>query len=308
LLKGLAIIAGLFAFGDGCQARVLEVGEGRAFGGVAAAAAALRDGDTMRIFPGRYDGCAVLRADGLTVEGAGDAASVVLAGGICQGKAILVAAGRGLTLRRLTLAEARVPAGNGAGLRAEGGGTVSVDEVRFIDDQNGILTAAVPDMVLIVRDSVFEHDGACVQACAHGIYAGHIARLSVSGSVFRDTQDGHAIKSRAARTEIAGCDIADGPEGTGSYLVEAPNGGIVQIQGNRLEKGARAGNRAAIAIGTEGAVQPGPAPRIEGNVFRNTSTRQMVFVRNDGAQPVAMRANTLTGGPIIPLTGTGTIQ
>ena len=286
---------------------MLEVGDGRAFGGVAAAAAALRDGDTMRIFPGHYGGCAVLRANALTVEGTADPAAVVLGGGICQGKAILVAVGRGLTLRRLTLAGAQVPEGNGAGLRAEGGGTVSVDQVRFIGDQDGILTAAVPDMVLIVGRSVFEHDGACVQACAHGIYAGHIARLRVSASMFRDTQDGHAIKSRAARTEVTGCDIADGPEGTGSYLIEAPNGGAVRIQGNALEKGAHAGNRAAIAIGTEGVAQPGPV-QIDANHFRNESTRTMVFVRNDSAQPVAMAANVLAGGPIVPLTGPGTIQ
>ncbi len=271
------------------------------------AAASLRDGDVLRIFPGHYESCAVLRADGLTVEGIGEAGAIILASAICQGKAILVSAGRGLILRNLTLAEAKVPEGNGAGLRAEGG-SLLVDGVRFVDDQDGILTAAAaPDMVLTVRHSVFEHNGACVQACAHGIYAGHIAQLSVSGTVFRDMQEGHAIKSRAARTEVTGCDIADGPVGTGSYLIEAPNGGALEVRGNTLEKGAHAENRAAIAIGTEGVDQPGASPVITGNSFRNDSTRRMVFVRNDGSLPAALTQNALTG-LITPLTGPGTIQ
>jgi len=301
------MFASLFLFAGGCQARVLEVGQGHAYADPAAAAAALRDGDVLRIFPGRYDSCAVLRADGLTVEGVGNPEAVVLTTAICQGKAILVAAGHGLVLRNLTLAEARVPEGNGAGLRAESG-PITVDSVRFIDDQDGILTAATPGMVLTVRRSVFEHDGACVQACAHAIYAGHIARLSVSASVFRDTQAGHAIKSRAARTEVFGCDIADGPQGTGSYLIEAPNGGAVVIRGNTLEKGVHAGNRAAIAIGLEGVDQPTPVPLIDANSFRNDSARPMVFVRNSGKAPSALTGNVLTGGQITPLTGPGTVR
>ncbi len=286
---------------------MLEVGPGHAYAEPAAAAAALSDGDVLRIFPGRYDSCAVLRADGLTVEGVGDPEAVVLTTAICQGKAILVAAGHGLVLRNLTLAEAKVPAGNGAGLRAESG-PITVDGVRFIDDQDGILTASAPGMVLTVRGSLFAHDGACVQACAHAIYAGHIAQLSVSASVFRDTQAGHAIKSRAARTEVAGCDIADGPRGTGSYLIEAPNGGAVVIRGNTLEKGAHAGNKAAIAIGMEGIDQRTPAPLIDANSFRNESARLMVFVRNGSSAPAALHGNVLTGGPITPLTGPGTVQ
>jgi hypothetical protein len=307
VLKGLAVFASLFAFGGICQARVLEVGAGRAYADVSMAATLLQNGDVLRIFPGHYESCAVLRADGLTVEGVGDAASVVLESAICQGKAILVSAGRGLALRNLTLAQAKVADGNGAGLRAEGG-SVTVDGVRFVDDQDGILTAAAAaDMVLTVRHSMFEHDGACVRACAHGIYAGHIAKLVVSGSVFRNTQAGHAIKSRAARTEVIGCDIADGPDGTGSYLIEAPNGGALVVRGNRLAKGPRAGNRAAIAIGTEGVDQPSAAPLIEDNTFHNEGMRWMVFVRNDGSLPATLLGNALTGA-VTPLAGPGTTE
>ncbi len=249
----------------------------------------------------------MLQADRLTVEGVGDAASVVLAGSLCAGKAILVADGRGITIRSLTLAEARSPDGNGAGIRAEGG-DLTVDGVRFIHDQDGILTSdTVHDMVLLVRNSVFARDGACVRACAHAIYAGHIAQLRVSGSVFLGTLEGHAIKSRAARTAVTGCDIADGPDGTGSYLIEAPDGGAVLIRGNRLEKGPLSGNRSAIAIGTEGAVQPTPYVTIEENRFTNDSVRPMVFVLNRSTAAATLTDNTLRGF-VTPLNGSGTVH
>ncbi len=249
----------------------------------------------------------MLRANGLTVEGVGDAASVVLAGRLCQGKAILVADGRRLTIRNLTLAAARAPEGNGAGIRAEGG-DLTVEAVRFLDDQDGILTSdTAHDMVLRVRHSVFERDGACTRACAHGIYAGHIAQLSVSDSVFHGTREGHAIKSRAARTEVTGCDIADGPEGTGSYLIEAPGGGALSIRGNQLEKGPFSGNRSAIAIGTEGVDQPTQPIEIAGNRFTNDSARRAVFVSNRSGVAAELHDNILTG-PITALTGRGFVH
>jgi len=261
----------------------------------------------MRIFPGHYGSCAVLHADDVTVEGAGEAGAVGLEGGICQGKAILVAAGRRLPIRNLTLAEARVPEGNGAGIRAEGG-ALTVDGVRFVHDQNGILASdTAHDMVLRVEHSLFVQTGACVAACAHGIYAGHIARLTVSDSVFKETREGHAIKSRAARTDVTGCDIADGPNGTGSYLIEAPDGGTVLIRGNRLEKGPHSGNRAAIAIGTERLDQPTPSIVIEANHFENDSTRRAVFVRNDTASSAELTRNVLVGD-VRALTGPGKVQ
>ena len=301
------LCAGPFAFCAIAQARIFEVGPGHAFAALSALSGRLHDGDTVRIFPGRYASCAVLQADRLTVEGVGDAASVVLAGSLCAGKAILVADGRGITIRSLTLAEAWSPDGNGAGIRAEGG-DLTVESVRFIHDQDGILTSdTAHDLVLRVRNSVFERDGACVGACAHAIYAGHIAQLRVEGSAFLGTREGHAIKSRAARTEVTGCDITDGPDGTGSYLIEAPDGGAVLIQGNRLEKGRFSGNGSAIAIGTEAVDQPTPYVAIMDNRFTNDSARRMIFVLNRSVVAAALTDNTLKG-LITPLDGRGAVH
>ena len=60
--------------------------------------------------------------------------------------------------------------GNAAGIRGEGQNLV-VDGVQFIDNQNGILSGTVGG-AMHIRNSIFVGNGACIQACAHGVYVG----------------------------------------------------------------------------------------------------------------------------------------
>ncbi len=307
ILKFLALAAAALAYSGAASARDLTVGAGQAYPTPSAAASAARAGDRILISPGQYFDCAVLTADHLTVEGVGDAASVVITDKTCQGKALLVVDGQDVTVANLTLTRARVPDGNGAGIRAEGG-NLTVRGVRFINDQDGILTNPNPAMTLTVRDSLFDHDGVCGAACAHAIYAGHIALLTVDHSVFRDTRDGHDIKSRALRTVVTGCDIADGPDGTASYLVELPNGGALVMRGNTLEKGPHSGNHtSAVSIGMEGVDQPTDEITVEGNRFTNDGDYHTAFVNNVTATEALLRHNVLRGA-VDPLHGDGTSQ
>ena len=151
-------------------ARTLEVGPGKAYAKPSAAVAAASDGDRILILPGQYFDCAVVSASHLSIEGVGDAAGVVLTDKTCQGKALLVIEGNDDTIRNLTVTRARVADGNGAGIRAEGG-NLTIEGVRFVNNQDGILTAGKPDMVLTVRHSFFEKNGVCGDYCAHAIYA-----------------------------------------------------------------------------------------------------------------------------------------
>ena len=286
------------------QARTLEVGAGHSFATPSAAAASARAGDTILVYPGQYFDCAVLSADKLTIEGAGDPASVVLTDKTCQGKALLVVTGNDISVSNLTLTRARVPDGNGAGIRAEGG-KLTVDGVRFVNNQDGILTDANPQMALIVRNSQFTKNGICEAYCSHAIYAGKIGLLQVQHSTFRQTRDGHDVKSRAARTEVTGCDMADGPDGTSSYLIEAPNGGALVVRGNTMEKGPRSGNHtAAIAIGLEGVDQATPEITVEGNHFTNDGDYRTAFVDNVTATEATLSNNVLHG-PVDALHGDG---
>lgn len=287
-------VAAFLLFTPAVSARTLEVGPGKTYAQPSQAAAAARNGDRVTIAPGQYFDCAVWRQSNLIIEGAPNGETVIT-DKTCQGKAIFVIPGNNVTVRNLTLTRARVPDMNGAGIRAEGRDLL-VERVRFIDNQNGILAGDQPEGTMTVRDSEFLRNGTCEQDCAHGIYVGQLALLRVERTLFRETRQGHHIKSRAERTEVIGCDIADGPAGTASYLIDVPNGGSVLVRDNRLAKGPKAENRTgAIVIGAEGVDRPTPEIRIEGNQFIAEGEYPTLFVVNHTATPAALKQNQIRG-------------
>ena len=286
-------------------ARVLEVGPGQSYPKPSAAAAAAGPGDTIHIANGEYYDCMTLHAPNVTVEGSGT--GTVLTDSVCGGKALIIAGADNITVRNLTLTRARVPDGNGAGIRAEGGNLL-VDHVSFINNQDGILAAPLPNSTVTVRDSVFDRNGTCQQACAHGIYVGPLALLRVERTRFTNTKEAHHIKSRATRTEVVDCDIEDGPEGTASYEIELPNGGSLLARGNTIEKGPNAENHsAAIVIGSEGINQPTRDVVVENNTFRNDGNYNTVLLNNISAADAQLRGNKLSGAAK-PLQGDGTVR
>jgi hypothetical protein len=287
------------------QARTLDVGEGKEFRMPSAAAAVAQDGDRVTIQPGEYFDCAIWKANKLIIEGVDDPAKVVITDKACQGKALFVTAGTAITVRNLTLTRARVPDANGAGIRAEGKDLV-VEGVRFINNQNGILSGASGGS-MIVRNSVFDRNGTCERSCAHGIYANNLDLLRVEQSRFISTREGHHIKSRALRTEVFNSTIQDGPNGTASYAIDVPNGGSLVVRGNTIEKGPNADNHsAAIVIGAEGVTQPTREILIETNTFRNDGPWETAFVNNMTATEAILRSNQISG-PVRPLRGDGRV-
>ena len=304
-LKQCAVVALGLLLAAAAQARTLEVGETKEFKLPSAAASVAQDGDRVTIQPGEYFDCAFWKANRLVVEGAGDPEKVVITDKACGGKALFVTMGNDITIRNLTLTRARVPDGNGAGIRGEGQNLV-VERVHFINNQNGILSGTVGG-TMTVRDSVFDRNGVCQRACAHGLYVGKLDLLRVERTRFTNTKQGHHIKSRALRTEVIGCTIIDGPEGTASYMIEAPNGGSLVVRGNTMEKGPRAENHtAAIVLGSEGVGQPTREILIENNTFRNAGDYDTAFVNNLTATGAMLRGNHLSGH-VTPLRGDGQV-
>ena len=276
----------------------LTVGQGKRYALPSEAARAAQSGDVVRIFPGTYSDCARWEADGLVIEGVGP--DVVLAGKVCDGKGIFVTSGNGITIRNITFMSASAPSHNGSGIRAEGA-NLTVEDSRFIDNEDGILTGANAASVITIKNSTFRGNGNCIAACAHGIYAGRIALLRVENSKFEEQHVGHHIKSRAARTEIVNNSVQDGPNGSASYLVDLPNGGSALISGNIFEKGRRSSNmRTAIAIGAETETNPAGDIVVQDNSFANDTGIATAFVRNYTGRPVTFLQNRLTGD-VMPL-------
>ncbi len=289
------------------SARLLEVGAHHRFTRPSAAAAIARDDDTIAIEPGRYRDCSVWTPDHLTILGTAD--GVVITGEPCDRKALFITKGDDITIRNITFTGGHGPYGNGAGIRAEGR-RLTIENSRFIDNQEGILTTNSPNNVLLVSSSTFTGNGYCSETtgCAHGVYAGHIALLRIIRSKFFATRSGHHVKSRALRTELTDDDIEDGPDGTASFLVDVPNGGALVMRNNVLEKGARSSNStAAVTIGEEGAIQPTPELRIDRNRFINDQDHRTIFVRNLTATPAILTRNMLEGA-VEALYGAGSVR
>jgi hypothetical protein len=299
----MLVLAGIVTSSPGGSA-TLEVGPSKTYTTPSAAAAVAKNGDQIKIEPGQYFDCAVWNADNLVIEGTGP--GVVITDKTCMGKGLFVIEGNNTTVRNLTLTRARVPDMNGAGIRLDKG-NLTVDTVKFIDNQNGIM-GGVPGTTVTIRNSDFDRNGTCAEACAHGIYIGNVESMRVENSRFSNTRQAHSIKSRAKRTEVIGCTIADGPDGTSSYLIEAPNGGALIVRDNTLEKGPKSENHmAAISIGVEGVTNPTPEITVTNNNFRNDGNYQTALVVNVTATPATLKGNKLAGS-VTALKGDGTVQ
>jgi Right handed beta helix region len=293
-----AALAGLLlpSLAAATMAATLEVGAGKKYAAPSAAAAAAQDGDHIVIAAGTYFDCAFWRANNLVIEGAGPDKTVIT-DKTCGGKALFVMDGDNITVRNLTLTRARVPDFNGAGIRAEGG-SLTVENVHFINNQDGILSSSLPQATILIRDSAFIRNGTCEGGggCAHGIYINAAKLLRIEHSKFFETKEGHNIKSRAAMTEVIGCDIADGPKGTSSYAIDIPNGGGVVLRDSKIEKGPKSENHtAALIIGEEGVNQPTPEITVENNTFTVEGNYSSYLVDNMTATEANLKGNKLIG-------------
>ena len=252
-------------------------------------------GDVVRIDPGIYADCAIWRASNLLIEATGP--GVLIAGKTCADKGIFVVLGDNITVSGISFAGATsITWHNGAGIRAAGK-NLTVQHSRFLNNENGILAGGDPDSVLRITDSTFIGNGACIEACAHGVYAGApIALLEIERCVFLDTRTAHHIKSRARNTVVRDSRIEDGPDGNSSYLIDIPNGGNVLIQGNTMEKGAHSENpTVAIAIGEEGVKNPTAVLIVKDNTFRSDVPTRTAFVRDSTPIPIELSGNAIAG-------------
>ena len=285
------------------SAKTIVVGPDRELKLPSAAALLAGDGDTVVIDPGEYFDCAVWRANHLTIEGSGE--NVVITDKTCEGKALFIISGNDITIRNLTFARARVPDGNGAGIRAEGI-NLQVEHSRFVNNESGILANASPSNSLTIVSSEFIGNGRCGDGrCAHALSVEQIVLLHVENCKFTATKQGHHIVSRAVRSELTGNEIADGPEGNSSYLVDIPNGDSLAMVNNVLEKGPKSSNPGtAIMLGEEARAPATGEYVFSGNRFSNDTGAATIFIRNWTSVTAKLDGNIL-GGRTTPVSSDG---
>jgi hypothetical protein len=309
-------LLGLCALTPPAEGRTWEVGPGRAVASPDQAAMLVQDGDRVVFDPGVYRQCAIWRASRLVLEARPPPAGMnqtvmsqtVVTGPPCADRGLFLFTGNDITVRGLTFIHARDSWHTGAGILMEGA-NLTVQNSRFLDNENGILAGGPPSSVVRIEQDIFRGNGSCEGACAHAVYVGkRIARLEVAGCRFLDTHVGHNIKSRALATIVRDSRIEDGPSGTSSYLIELPDGGDGEILNNVLQKGERSQNRVvAISIGAEDAANPTHNLVVRGNRFTSDLPEPVRFVRNFTHTPARLEGNTLIG-KVVALEGVGTAQ
>lgn len=258
--------------------RELGVGPGQRFSRLADALREARDGDTITLAEGEYRGdVGVLQGRGVTLRGLGRGAVLHADGRDAEGKAILVVRAEA-RVENLEFRGCRVPSGNGAGIRFERG-RLELRRCRFLDNENGLLSANEADMALDIRDCVFGDSPRHMGRLHHQLYVGAIGRLRLERSRFFNGFRGHLVKSRARENFILGNRLDDGPTGEGSYELEFPNGGLAVVAGNRIVQAPGTNNPAMLAIGAEAG--PGSTGRLvlARNTFADGGVAEARFVR-----------------------------
>jgi hypothetical protein len=187
----------------------------------------------------------------LTLCGSGGRARLFAGGQNAAGKGIWVIQGTNVVVDSVEFRDAKVPDLNGAGIRAEGNGLKIINS-GFFDNENGILGPDGGD--LTIERSEFARNGVGDYGRTHNIYVGYANRVTVRSSFFHEAVIGHNFKSRAKETRIENSYFMDGANGTASYQIDVPNGGLVVLRGNMLQKGPRADNSTLVNYGSEGAL------------------------------------------------------
>ena len=315
MLKIAFALAALAAGGSMAQAATLEVGVGKKYSSISAAAAAANPYDTIIVYPGTYKG-AVLYDANLTVRTpvGSPRGSAIVTGATMLDKGLFVTKGSNIVIDGFRFTGAESTSRNGAGIRVESK-NLTVRNSEFISNENGMLITPGSTLrgTVTISNSLFKSNG-YGDGQSHGVYSNTLDRLTIENSRFENTKVGHHIKSRAYSTIVRGSTIVDGTiTNAASYQIEVPEGGTVTIENNTLVKGQYSSNGCcSIALGFEqykggSYVNPVGPIVIRNNKFTNQRTSKTTFVSNRTTSPASLSANTLTG-LVTPLSGNGSVN
>lgn len=278
------------------NAELIRVGAGGTVATLAEAARRARPGDVVELPEGELRGqVAVWTQAKLKIRGAGSGTTLNADGASAEGKGTFVVRGGRIEIENITFTGAKVPSGNGAGIRLESGALI-VRDCRFLRNEMGILTSNDPTVSLVVERSEFGHNGG-QKGNPHNLYAGTIARLEVSASYFHHARIGHLLKSRARESLIQYNRLTDEEGGQASYELEFPNGGKATVIGNLIEQSATTENPNVVSFGAEGYPSGGNKLVIAYNTFVDDRRSGGNFLRvHPGNVSVSAFNNLLVGG------------
>jgi hypothetical protein len=130
------------------------------------------------------------------------------------------------------------------------GVNLTADRIRIDSCETGILTGnAQADSIVALSNLTGTKNGTPGDGQSHAIYVGVCAALYLSGSTISDTNVGHLVKSRAAKTVITDCKL---DKVRASRCIDLCNGGVFVLDGySTLINSTVAQSYQLIGYGTE---------------------------------------------------------
>lgn len=286
------------------ETAVLRVGPHGQFRRIADAARVAPDGALVLIEPGSYaSDVASWPQRTLTLRAEPCCARLIASGASAEGKAIWVIKGMDVLVENVEFEGARVPDQNGAGIRQEGPGRLTIRNCRFTGNELGLLTSGDPRAELVVERSEFDHnrihDRGFTAPVGHQIYVGPIGRFTLRESYVHDGFAGHLVKSRARENVIEYNRLTDGPDGQASYELEFPNGGLAHVVGNVIGQSAKTRNATMVSFGAEGLRWPRNALYLVNNTLVDDlgASRRLVAVRSGSVRAVSVNNLLVSARP-----------
>lgn len=302
------------------------------FDTLAAAASAMKDGDTVQVLrsgqgtdaPATYNKSGKFKITG-TKQSDGGIPKLVIdqwtkPGG---GKGIINIEAGDHEISYLHLEGCAVPDENGAGIRFNNNGAdsnVFLHHMRIVKNQDGILTGG-GTLTLREEDGVYDGNGLATSESrkgqSHNAYIGAMAKYTAKRMSYLNSVYGHDFKSRAKINEFDACLFSGSAKGR---AMDIPNGGIVHATDCEFRKPADATQNNLIDIGAEGITDGRPEEYIYTNCLfhndiadlkrdlqfiNNRSTKEVVLVDPlfSGAAAAKDQKQTLRGNVRIVLTG-----
>jgi hypothetical protein len=267
-------------------------------GSIQAAIDASSPGDTITVQAGAWANTWLSITHDLSLVAVGGWVKLVTANGWQppDGKAMITEQGN-VTISGFDISGVTVPDANGAAVRYQGG-NLTLDNINFHHNQNGLLGAADASGSISIDNSEIAFNGVGGNGHTHGLYIGNIASFTLTNSYVHDTSVGHEIKSRAMNNVITGNRIFDN-DSSSSYSIDLPNGGDATITGNVIQQGPNTQNPAIIAYGEEGASNAGRTVEIRDNTIINECPGGYLLL-NPGGGSVGLGDNTVFGLTQIP--------
>jgi hypothetical protein len=230
---------------------VLNVGEGQQYATPQEAYKASQAGDTILVHEGTYSfsgneyyarynpDAPILVSHDINIVGVGDVTFDI--GDVAKGA--LVTEGNGvdadLYVENITFQGAHNRDFNGAGIRHQDG-HLTVVNTEFINNQNAILGGGNAGDSATILDSTF-HDNGHGDGKSHAVYINGGDTLTVDGSTFTGTNEGHHVKSLADYTVVRNSTLGDGND-TASMAIDVTAGGDVLVENNTIVESANSSN------------------------------------------------------------------